>query len=286
MALLLSKSASFRESLPSFFFEAKKPVWPNPESSLGDEYRSIGRPKCWQAIGPALELKNTLLVPIHELLNNHRDSLEQGESKTTAISFSVYMLGYTPQSAYPAVVFTSRSRRQRKFAQALLKESKLLDCHPSVHIKTLEAVPMIPYAGEHIPGTFEDVSPNGVYMVDDSRGYNGSLIAFGGSRLATMGGVLLINGNHYGISVQHARLDGMQENEEVNLQCGPLRFDDDSDTEESDLVEITSGGSISSDSDYGSTSESFVTSTEDSENLFENSYAMPLPRRSASGCTA
>lgn len=88
MNFLQSRPSTFRESLPSIF-DAKKQAWPNREASLGDECQSIGRVKCWQAVGPALELKGNLTHSLQELLNNHRDSLEQGEPKPRAISFSI-----------------------------------------------------------------------------------------------------------------------------------------------------------------------------------------------------
>lgn len=184
------------------------------------------------------------------------------------------MLGSSRESAQPTVIFISKSRRQRTFAKALLKESKLLDCHSGVNIKTLDSVPMIQYAGEHVPSYFDDVSSNGVYMVDDPRGHCGSLVAFGGSRLATMGGVVLINGNLYGISVQHARLICARETGEGNVDPETLCFDDDSDAEDSDLVDITSKESISSDSDCRSASETFVTFSESSDSKVDGTWRL------------
>ena len=104
-------------------------------------------------------------------------------------------------------------------------------------------MPAIYQSGPHVSDDADgNISENGLYMVDDSRGPCGALIPFGGLRLATMGGVLLIHGVHYGISAQHARFDFSQEAPSGVDEPSSLCFDDDSDAEESDLVEITSRG--------------------------------------------
>ncbi len=43
--------------------------------------------------------------------------------------------------AEPTLVFSSKSRRKRRHAKALLKDSKLLDAYPGVRVKTQEKMP-------------------------------------------------------------------------------------------------------------------------------------------------
>ena len=190
---------------------------------------------------------NKLSLPIKEMLDNHQEILEQGELKPRAVSFHMWMIGSVASAANPAIVFSSKSRRQRTFAKVLLKESKLLDSYPGIKIKTLDKAPAIYQAADfNLDIDGQEISNDGIYMVDDSRGVCGSLVAFGNSRLATMGGVILIDNVHYGISAQHARFNYTRER-----QCLPsepadaLCFDDDSDSEYSDLIESTSRGTKS-----------------------------------------
>lgn len=237
-------------------FNIKTSTWPNPEQSIGKECLSMGSLKCWLPIGPALAAFKVLAKDIKHLLNKHKDALKQGEGNPRAVSLSMWMTGSKPESSSPSIVFSSKSLRQRAFAKALLKDSKLLDQYPGIKIKTWDRKPAIYQAGPRETGAIEttrestndvqkDDPEEAIYMVDDSRGSCGALIAFGRSRLATMGGTLLINGTYYGISAQHSRYKFLEEAEDAANEDNALCFDDDSDTEDSDLenlVEITSRG--------------------------------------------
>lgn len=178
------------------------------------------------------------------MLDNHQEILEQGELKPRAVSFHMWMIGSVASAANPTIVFSSKSRRQRTFAKVLLKESKLLDNYPGITIKTLDKAPAVYQAADSkLEFDDEEISNDGIYMVDDSRGVCGCLVAFGSSRLATMGGIILIDNVHYGISAQHARFNYTRErqcltSEPADAPC----FDDDSDSEYSDLIESTSRG--------------------------------------------
>ena len=142
MQALQVKTSSLRKSMP-FFFEKPKPIWPEPELSIDRECPIINGLRCWQVKGPALVAMNDLCAPIAQLLDKHCEALEQGEPKPRAIAFNMWMVGSSPQSAHPTIIFSSKSLRQRTFAKALLKESHLLDKYPGMRIKTLDRVPAI-----------------------------------------------------------------------------------------------------------------------------------------------
>ena len=255
MAILQSTRQTLTKSMP-LMFDNKNSTWPDPERSVGKECLSISGLRCWLPIGPALAAFEVLAKDLQDLLDKHKDALKQGEPKPRAISFNMWMTGSKPELSCPTIVFSSKSPRQRAFAKALLKDSKLLDQYPGVRIKTWDRMPAIYQAGSQKPDTIEttrdstDIVPNdaseeAIYMVDDSRGSCGALIAFGRLRLATMGGILLINGTYYGISAQHGRYEFLEEPEDGINEGNSLCFDDDSDTEDSDLdnlIEITSRG--------------------------------------------
>ena len=253
--ILQSTMQTLTKSMPSIF-DNKNSIWPDPEQSIGEECPSISGLRCWLPIGPAHAVFEVLAKDIQDLLDKHKDALMQGEPKPRAISFNMWMTGSKPESSSPTIVFSSKSPRQRLFAKALLKDSKLLDHYPGVRIKTLDRMPAIYQAGSQEPDTIEttrnstgnapkDGSEEAIYMVDDSRGSCGALIALGHTRLATMGGILLINGTYYGISVQHGRYEFLAEPEDSTNEGSFLCFDDDSDAEDFDLdnlIEITSRG--------------------------------------------
>ena len=199
-------------------FENKNSTWPDPEQSIGKECLSICGMRCWLPIGPALAAFEVLSKDLQDLLDKHKDALKQGEPKPRAISFNMWMTGSKPETSSPTIVFSSRSPRQRAFANALLKDSKLLDQYPGVRIKTWDRMPAIYQAGSQDPESIgitrgstdnipNDGSEEAIYMFDDSRGSCSALIAFGSLRLAPMGGIILINGTYYGISAQHSRYE-------------------------------------------------------------------------------
>ena len=256
MTILQSTKETLTNSMP-LIFDHKNAAWPDPEQSIGEECLSIGDLRCWLPIGPALAAFGVLAKDLQKLLDNHKDALKQGEPKPRGMSFKMLMTGCKPESSSPTIIFSSKSLRQRAFAKALLKDSKLLNQYPGIRIKTLDRMPAIYRAGSQEPDTIEttddiiddvhndDSEEEAVYMVDNSRGSCGALIAFGRLRLATMGGILRINGTYYGISAQHGRYDFLDEPGDATNEGNSFCFDDDSDTEDSELgnlVEITSRG--------------------------------------------
>ena len=238
----LSRRQTLREALPSIF-ENRKPTWPNPRNSVGSQCLSVDGLQCWQATGPALEAIQKLARPIKDLLDKHQELLEQGEPKPRPIAFHMWMIGKNADVAQPTIVFSSKSKRQRKYAKALLNDSKLLDEYPGVAIKTLDKMPAVPRSAQ---GANPASSANCGHVIGGSHGLCGSLVAFGQTGITTMGGVIFINGVEYGMSAQHARFETTQDLEENESDDETPCFDDDSDSEENDLTEITSRGQLES----------------------------------------
>lgn len=228
----------------STWFESQQALWPAPEKSVGSKCQDLGGLVCWQAIGPALEVMNQLSLEIKVLFERHQDSLEQCEDKPRTISYNMWMVGFQATRACPTIVISSKSKRQRYHAKALLRESKLLDSYPGVKIKTLEKVPAVYYAAKCSPGMlFENFSNDGVYLVEPSSGASGacgSLIAIGPYKLATLGLVIKVDGAHYGTSAQHSCVEDFVEAENFVAEDQVHGFDEDSDLEDDDFTEITS----------------------------------------------
>jgi hypothetical protein len=235
----------------SYLFESQRPLWPAPEDSVGSNCQYVGSLVAWEVVGPALEVMEKLAVEIGALLEKHKDSLEHCEDKPRTISYNMWMVGSRPTCAEPTLVFSSKSRRKRRLAKALLKDSKVLDAYPGVKVKTLEKMPAVYNAAVHNagepPGTF---SENDVYLVKSPGGACGSLIALGASKLATMGIVIELNGAYYGTSAQHSRFDYFVEPESPAAEGQVCNFDEDSDYGEDELVEVTSQGESLLTSDF------------------------------------
>ena len=254
---MTSRTTTIQNLRQSFlpFFDGKKPIWPNPEDSIGKPCSAVGGFQCWQAIGPAQKVLEELSLPIAELFEKHLEALEEEEPKPRAISFEMWMIGPC-NCAYPAIIISSRSQRQRTLAKALLKKSQLLAKYPGIKIKTLDKMPAIHQAGEHtIRVLTSSVDKPSAYVVNKNHDFCGASISYRPerlvSRLATMGGLILVDGVIYGLSAQHVRFDAVQVQEDATDTNDAACFDEDSDIEDEELgdpefVEITRKGELCS----------------------------------------
>ena len=221
--------------------------WPDPQLSIGQECKRAGSSRCWSVTGPALEAFGRISEPIQDLLNKHVETLEQGEPKPRAISFDMWMVGSGPASAQPTIIISSKSKRQRMVAKALIKDSKILHALPGMDIKTLGERPAIHRARPRVDDdeTLLDSCDLNVYLTNTFSNQCGAAIAFGISNLATMGGTIFIDNTLYGMSAQHARFTFPRENDTTCNNTEVLCFDDDDEDtviDEAQLVEITSRG--------------------------------------------
>lgn len=247
-----SLSDHAKSSLPSLvrsgtmLFDSKKENWLNPEESIGRpcELR-FKNTECWEAKGPALAVFNQIAPAIDKLVEDNMELLEQGEPKSSGISFNMWMEGSKTSSARPVIVFSSRSRRQRTCAKALLKDSGILDKHPSISIKALDKMPAIHQAKSlsHAPSRYDYNNTLDVFLNEPASEPFGAQISFGDSKLATMLGIVHLNGKQHALIPQHPRFN--HNREDLNNTCAKdelLEFDEDSEIDETDFVEITSAG--------------------------------------------
>lgn len=201
----------------------------------------ISGQSCWLVAGPALELYRSLEQQINDLLERHKELIEQGESKPSMTSWNMWMIGNDAETAQPTIVFASKSRRQRQCAKAFLKDSKILDETPYVRIKTLAKSPAeLRCAQSSDSSLTEGDSNEGVFLVNESDELSGSLIAVDDKNLATLGGIVKLKNRCYGFTAYHASIDFCED--EDAIVTNSCTFDDDSDVDEDDLVELTSRG--------------------------------------------
>ncbi|KAL8824110.1 MAG: hypothetical protein Q9191_005290 [Dirinaria sp. TL-2023a] len=225
-------------------FNTRKESWSDPEQSVGRpcELKFKGT-ECWEVVGPALDVFNKVAPAIGKLLADNQELLEQGEPKPRVTSFNMWMVGSRPSSAQPVIVFSSKSRRQRIYAKTLLEQSGLLKEYPGVSIKTLDKMPAVHQAAALAPD-FSRVGQSGldVFMTDPSSEPFGAQISFGDSKIATMMGLVMLNGKRHALIPQHPRFDYHDEDvETLPTKDELLEFDEDSDVDDDDhLAEITS----------------------------------------------
>lgn len=232
------------------FDKNKKNPWPEPEKCVGQPCNmNIRGTQVWEAIGPAGEAMKGLYPHIRELLENNQEQIEHDEEKPRGIGFNMWMEGKDPGSSQPIIVVSSKSRGQRSRAKELLKQSRLLDNYPHIKIKTLDKMPAVYRAfsrkkdrGETGVADTEDLDDIYIRCGHKNPGC-GSLISFGNSRLTTLSSLLVIDGTLYGLTAQHARWiesynGALSEDEDT------LAFDEDSDDEHPEDVELTSRGNL------------------------------------------
>lgn len=112
-------------------FRRRKPQsWPNPKDSLGyliDKNNKKIKGKVWVAEGPALELFEAQIRPqIERLLHSTEPP------QCAPLLLTLYMIGKKETSANPVVMICCCDRKARKDAEALIRESDILQQFPQV----------------------------------------------------------------------------------------------------------------------------------------------------------
>src|ERR1700761_9303068 len=80
----------------------KKTRWPRPENSVGASIGLLhGRDHCWKAIGPARSAFEQLAPRIKRHLEDNLDSIPG----SAWVTWSIYMIGSTPETAQPTIMF-------------------------------------------------------------------------------------------------------------------------------------------------------------------------------------
>ena len=203
-------------------FGHSKERWPEPEKSVGQACQvAFRRTRCWQVTGPALDTFNKLAPSIDALLADNQEKLEQGEAKPRVIAFDMWMEGDSPVSAQPVLVFSSKSRRQRSYAKALLKDSGLLNEYPGISVKTLDRMPAVLKAQSLKSDDRESANDSlGVFMSDRSSEIFGARIRIGTSKLATALGTVFLKGKQHVLIPQHPRFQYYDD--DIDILCESL----------------------------------------------------------------
>jgi hypothetical protein len=237
----------------------------------------MGQNECWEAIGPAKALFTEIAQSVAKLLDDRMDELEEGESVAVDIlTFGMYMIGKTPNSAQPTLLFTCQSQTPRRRAIKFIKESSILKGKPKIALAESSVVPTTTsnnylrlLAGDTGCEEMCEVRGgtlwNSSIKAEDLVGilpinvFGVAIICASTGRKATIGGLVRVNREYYGLTVAHVFGNSSSRPTATQLdskrQAGDPEFafdnneDEDEDAEyvldESDVA-ITSQGMLTS----------------------------------------
>lgn len=109
-------------------FQKTAPRWTNPEASVGSFCGKKEKFSCWKAKGPAQDAFNLLGKEIAEIL----DRSCRPVPGSSHVIFNIYMVGKTPGTAVPQVMFSCKTAGPRKEAMNVLRKSGILQKYPGI----------------------------------------------------------------------------------------------------------------------------------------------------------
>lgn len=218
--------------------------------------RRIGRSAVWFPRGPALARYNEIIRPEVEGILNNID-LPEGER----LIVKLYMIGTTEQKANPIIMICCPDRTTRKEAQALIRESELLERQENCGFGLGSTG--FPLETSFVPrplgkGIYLDLNPpTGDALKVDVYGLTepgiGSKLGFVASgqsawnvQYATGGPIVRLDGHLYQLTVAHAARPnaGSKAPQQQSLDTDECEFDGQSDEEDDEHL-ILSRGSLS-----------------------------------------
>jgi hypothetical protein len=108
------------------------PQWREPERSIGLPCCALGKHKCWEVVGPAQDISQTIFRATKDLLDQHSEFLHETESVPFSIMFGLYMVGKNEKKASPTLILSCAPKKPRQKAVKLIHESGILRHYPGV----------------------------------------------------------------------------------------------------------------------------------------------------------
>ncbi|KAI0536202.1 hypothetical protein GGR58DRAFT_476173 [Xylaria digitata] len=100
--------------------------WPNPERSVGRFICKVGTQSIWEAHGEARETFQAIAPDIKRYLDSCVEPIPSW------VTWSMYMMGHTAESAFPTIVFCCAVSSHRREVRDAIKHSGILDRYPGV----------------------------------------------------------------------------------------------------------------------------------------------------------
>lgn len=188
--------------------------WPCPQTSVGRFISMIGSQKCWEAIGPARSTFTTLAPDIKKHLDTYSEPIPAW------VTWSMYMVGVSPVTAAPTIIFCCESEPYRKAIRNMIRDSGVLNAFPSIALKHLPRAPDYNQLVQLASGSDKCTTLNSLgeehealtHMVfsNNPKPVSGSSLLIRTSdelstlRKATSGGTVCINGSTYLMTAAHA----------------------------------------------------------------------------------
>lgn len=135
------KTSEVGSSLTSRVFASKMKRWPNPELSIGKPISPSsmpGRLQFWEVTGPAMEVWTAIRPRLSQFLDSIADL---NATRRSHVTFSMFMVGKTINSASPTIIIQSASTEPRKRVVNLVENSSILDAYPGVVLADASKLP-------------------------------------------------------------------------------------------------------------------------------------------------
>jgi len=221
--------------------------WPDSERSSGRELEPLDKShKCWEIIGPVLDLSTRILSQVRELLNERHACLTEAEPIIAPVVFGLYMTGRRKEQSSPVLLFSCIRPLPRRRAKELVKESRILANYPAIRLadskRPPQALELLKILGGETGSWANNTErhENGVQYIYclpmDTRASGFPVLTknkSGGFRKTTIGGIVVLSGKYYGLTAAHpffeSRFEGDREAESdpSDMEC---EFDTESES--------------------------------------------------------
>lgn len=131
-------------------------TWLQPQLSIGSFIVRMGKNIIWEAIGPARDAFEVLAPEIKEFLELSTEPIP------CLISWSVYMMGQTTDTASPTIIFCGEMLKHRQDIRRKVKNSGILYRYPGFKTGHMPRPPdfdqLVPLAHGKLPVNINDVT--------------------------------------------------------------------------------------------------------------------------------
>jgi hypothetical protein len=112
-----------------------KERWPCARDCVGRFIAKIGSQSCWEAVGPARATYQIISPIIKQYLDTY------SEPTPTWITWSLYMVGNSPETTIPTIIFCCENESYRKLIRNMVRDSPVLDQYMGITLKHLPRAP-------------------------------------------------------------------------------------------------------------------------------------------------
>ncbi|KAE9365459.1 hypothetical protein N431DRAFT_353051 [Stipitochalara longipes BDJ] len=241
-----------------------KPKWKDPErrQSIKDNNRakmewqirsSLWTMTCWAALPPAKYCLSDVVSQIEALVSERSCDIWDGERTSRGCTWDRSMYGHSIQDAQPTIIFSSSSKMCLRNAKRIIHEENIQVDPRGIGIEYYENGPVLFQAFGSTDsldlkaGLTSISSPNGSSPNEKTSNVGGKLPAYLnedhesspnrvpkpainaalasiGQVSCTIGGIILVNGELYGLTVAHAferEVETDSENQVAHIESSP-----------------------------------------------------------------